>query len=128
MRHKDLRLILDSNFTTLPMKDSCFKVVPALNGDSGCVSFESTNIPGYYVRHRDGEVWLDPDGNTSQFDADASWRPTAGLAAPSNSQMVSYQASNISGNYLRHRDGVFRLTAINSDLDRADATFKRVEQ
>lgn len=125
LRHNSSnRLILDSNFTTLPIEDSYFKMVPGINDDSACVSFESVNLPGYYMRHRNGEVWFDQNDGTALFKSDASWKPKAGLAALTNPLMVSYEASNIAGNYLRHQDGLLKLTTIGSDLDKADATFK----
>lgn len=129
LRHNNSnRVIIDSNFTTLPIEDSYFKLVPGINGNPNCVSFESINMPGYYMRHRDGEVWFDKYENSSLFKADASWIPRTGLANVSDQLMVSYEASNISNNYLRHQDGVLKLTVITSNLDRADATFKFLQQ
>jgi hypothetical protein len=37
---------------------------------------------------------------------------------------VSIESYNFPGHYLRHRNGLGELTAVSSDLDRADATFR----
>ncbi|GIG59683.1 hypothetical protein Lfu02_40550 [Longispora fulva] len=56
---------------TLLKNDASFKLRPGLAGT--CYSFEPVNYPGYYLRHRDGEVWIDPYQGTSLFAYDASW-------------------------------------------------------
>lgn len=128
IRHNNGRFKIDNNFTALPIEDSYFKVVPAINGDTTNVSFECINMPGRYLRHRNGEVWADQSDGTTIFKNDASWKPRAGLASSANPTMVSYEASTLPGNYLRHRDGLMWLTTISTDTDRADATFKKFEQ
>jgi len=85
-------------------------------------------MPGYYMRHRNGEVWADLSDGTTLFKADASFKPEAGLAALTDKSMVSYKASNIAGNYIRHQNGLLYLTTISTDGDKADATFKQFKQ
>lgn len=128
MRHSSYRVVTNGEFTNLPIEDSYFRMVPALNGNTECVSFESVNMPGYYMRHRDGEVWFDEYQDTSLFNADASFYVRDDLMGSNDPQVISIEASNISGNYLRHQDGVLKLTSINSALDQADASFKMTQQ
>ncbi len=39
--------------------NASFKEGAALNSRGGYVSFESSNYPNYYIRHRNFELWLD---------------------------------------------------------------------
>ena len=41
---------------------------------------------------------------------------------------VSLESYNIPGNYIRHRDGILYITAITTQLDQADATFRQIKQ
>lgn len=52
--------------------DSRF-VVRAGRADSGCVSFESVNYPGYFLRHRSFAIRLDRADGTALFDRDATF-------------------------------------------------------
>lgn len=117
-------VVIDSQFTTLPLKDSEWRVVPGL-ADSACVSFEAVNLPGYYLRHRAGRLILSQDDGTELMRADATWRLAPGLA---DGGCVSIGSYNIAGNYIRHRDGVLYITPITSPLDQADATFRQIKQ
>jgi len=55
MRHRDSEYWLDKNTDTsdLYLQDSSHKVVKALDGTTGAISFESVNYPGHYLRHAD---------------------------------------------------------------------------
>ncbi|HHW00695.1 MAG TPA: alpha-L-arabinofuranosidase [Clostridiaceae bacterium] len=122
VRHSNYRVQIShrDDFRTTPFQDSEWKIVPGL-ADSSCVSFESVNRPGYFLRHRDGQVWIDPKSDTALFKADATWRIKPGLA---DSSMYSFEAYNFPGQYMRHRDGLMWMTTISTDLDKNDATFK----
>ncbi|ANS75302.1 hypothetical protein AWM70_12365 [Paenibacillus yonginensis] len=99
--------------------ESQWKMVKGL-ADASAISIESASKPGYFLRHKDGKVWLEANDNTTQFKNDATWHLRTGLA---NSWAVSFESYNISGAYLRHRDGLLEISSISTDLDRQDATF-----
>lgn len=117
-------IIIDSEFTSLPLKDSQWRVIPGL-ADGTCISLESVNKPGYYLRHRNGKLELSLADGTDLMKADATWRVRNGLA---DSGMVSLESYNIAGNYIRHYNGVLYIAAITTDLDKKDATFIMMKQ
>ena len=99
VRHWEYRARLEANVS--PLADSQFRLVTGLSG-SGTVSLESTNFPGYYLRHRNHEAWVERNDGTSLFSADASFTRRTGLAG---SGTVSLESVNFPGHYLRHRAG-----------------------
>jgi GH43 family beta-xylosidase len=99
IRHYDFRARLEANVT--PLADSQFRLATGLSG-SGTVSLESTNFPGYYLRHRSYEAWVERRDGTSLFNADATFHRRAGLAG---SGTVSFESVNFPGHFLRHRAG-----------------------
>ena len=117
MRHYDYRARIEAGVTKLA--DSQFRVVPGLTG-SGTVSLESANFPGYYLRHRNFEVWLEKNDGGTQFASDATFRQRAGLADPAG---VSYESLNYPGRYVRHWEYLLNVQAVSTATDRADATF-----
>ncbi|MFM6252779.1 MAG: AbfB domain-containing protein, partial [Dolichospermum sp.] len=58
-------------------KDATFCPRRGLSNKGG-TSYESYNFPGYYIRHRDFELWLDKFDGSSLFRDDASFlrKPT----------------------------------------------------
>jgi GH43 family beta-xylosidase len=99
IRHYDYRARLEANVT--PLADSQFRIVTGLSG-TGTVSLESTNFPGYYLRHRNHEAWVERRDGTSLFNADASFHRRGGLAG---SGTVSFESVNFPGYFVRHRGG-----------------------
>ncbi|TMR27377.1 family 43 glycosylhydrolase [Nonomuraea zeae] len=99
VRHWNYRARLEANVT--PLADSQFRLVTGLSG-SGTVSLESTNFPGYFLRHRNHEAWVEQRDGTSLFNADASFYRRTGLAG---SGTVSLESVNFPGYFLRHRSG-----------------------
>lgn len=130
IRHELFRLKMGSDFTTLPIEDSEFKVVAGLNGDPNCISLLCTNsdMTNYYIRHKNGEVWAERNDGSALFKADASFKMKQGLADNSNPNLVSFETSNIAGVYIRHRDGLLYVQPISANSDKADATFTRLQQ
>ncbi|MET0406557.1 MAG: AbfB domain-containing protein [Cystobacter sp.] len=108
------------NHVLFPAEDAEWRVVPGLASGSA-LSLESTNYPGFFLRHRNGEIWLDRNDGSALFNADATWVRRAGLA---NSALLSFESFNFPGNYLRHREGLLFVTPISTSLDRSDATFR----
>ncbi|MEU6720098.1 family 43 glycosylhydrolase [Nonomuraea sp. NPDC046802] len=99
VRHWDFRARLEADVT--PLADSQFRLVTGLSG-AGTVSLESTNFPGYYLRHRNFEAWVEKRDGTALFDADASFTRRTGLAGAGT---VSLESANFSGYFVRHRGG-----------------------
>lgn len=117
IRHSNFRARIDPNVTNLA--DSQFRIVPGLAG-GGTVSLESTNFPGYYLRHRNFEVWLERNDGTTTFRNDASFFRRAGLA---DSAAVSFESSNFAGRYIRQSQSMLYVQAASDATARADATF-----
>ncbi|MEU4743654.1 glycoside hydrolase family 43 protein [Actinosynnema sp. NPDC023658] len=118
VRHADFDVRIDPNVS--PVQDSQFRVVPGLVG-SGTVSIQSTNYPGYYLRHYNYDFVLAADDGTATFKADATFRQVAGLASSSWS---SFQSYNHPDRYIRHYSYLLRLDPITDAAGRADATFR----
>ncbi|MGW0839104.1 family 43 glycosylhydrolase [Streptomyces sp. NPDC002787] len=118
LRHWEYRAKLEANVTNLA--DSQFRIVTGLAG-SGTVSLESANFPGYYLRHKNNEMWVEKDDGTALFDADASFHERAGLA--DSAAGVSYESFNFPGRYIRHFNNLFYTQPVSTTLDRQDATF-----
>ncbi|MBV9382409.1 MAG: AbfB domain-containing protein [Streptosporangiaceae bacterium] len=77
-------------------------IVQAGLASSSCVSFESANDPGQYLRHSDFELYLDPDDGSSLFAHDATFCPRRG----NSGQGYSFQSVNYPYKYIRHYDYV----------------------
>ncbi|GAA2478665.1 hypothetical protein Ahu01nite_019780 [Winogradskya humida] len=108
VRHRDYRARVDrigSTSSSLERADSTFTVRAGL-ADSACVSFESTNYPGYYLRHRNGEIWLDRRQGTSLYTADATFCATSGRQAGT----VLLHSSNYPDRYLSVRRSRLQLS------------------
>jgi hypothetical protein len=65
---------ISSSSSALDRADSRFVVRKGL-GASGCVSFESVNYPGYFLRHRDFVIHLDRRDASRLFAQDATFCP-----------------------------------------------------
>ncbi|MDX8036646.1 family 43 glycosylhydrolase [Lentzea sp. BCCO 10_0856] len=117
VRHWEYRAKLEPAVS--PLADSQFKLVTGLTG-SGTVSLESTNFPGYFLRHRNLELWVERNDGGTQFRDDASFSQRPGLAA---SAAVSFESINRPGSYVRHSNGLLNLQAVTDAQGRADATF-----
>ncbi|GAA2597642.1 hypothetical protein GCM10010435_91260 [Winogradskya consettensis] len=108
VRHRDYRARVDrigSTSSSLERADSTFTVRAGL-ADNACVSFESTNYPGYYLRHRNGEIWLDRRQGTSLYAADATFCATGGRQAGT----VLLHSSNYPDRYLSVRRSRLQLS------------------
>lgn len=117
VRHWEYRARMEANVA--PLADSQFKLVTGLTG-SGTVSLESTNFPGYYLRHRNNELWVERSDGSALFRNDASFSQRAGLAA---SSAVSFESVNFPGRHIRVSNGLLYLQAVSDAQGRADATF-----
>lgn len=117
-------VLIANQGTAMPLASSQWRVVPGL-ADPTCVSFESVDASGRYLRHYNGDLTISPDDGTDIFKQDATWRMQPGLADPEGVLFASY---NISGTYMRHYDSYLMISQISTDLEKADATFFMVWQ
>jgi hypothetical protein len=79
--------------------DSDWIVEPGLE-DSSCISFESANEPGEYLRHFDFELYLEPNDGSVQFAQDATFCVESGHSG----EGYSFESVNFPANYIRHFD------------------------
>ncbi|WP_034271145.1 alpha-L-arabinofuranosidase B [Actinospica robiniae] len=77
--------------------DATWLVVPGL-ANSNCVSLESANVSGDYIRHYNFELYLEPSDGTSQFAQDATFCPQVGNSGTG----YSLQSLNFSSKFIRH--------------------------
>jgi hypothetical protein len=82
--------------------------------------FESLNIAGHFIRHRDARGRIDTNVAPVQ---DSQWRIVPGLA---NASAISFESINFPGRFLRHRDGaIWSEPSDGSVLFQQDATWWR---
>ncbi|HTJ67130.1 MAG TPA: alpha-L-arabinofuranosidase B [Actinospica sp.] len=65
-----------------------------------CISLESANESGQYLRHSGFELWLEPNDSTYQFAEDATFCPTPGNSGTG----YSLQSINYPDHFIRHFD------------------------
>jgi hypothetical protein len=87
-----------------------------------CVSFESVNRPGSYLRHQNFQFHLQPDDGSTLFSQDATFCQTPG----NSGQGVSFQSVNFTTRYMRTFDGVVYL-ANNGGTNPWDTTVSWAE-
>ncbi len=97
---------IDASSSTLDKSDSTWIVRRGL-ADPSCVSFESYNYPGDYLRHSDYELYRQPDDGTALFTQDATFCPQAGNSGSG----TSFQSYNYPGRFIRHYGGVVYIAA-----------------
>ena len=117
IRHWEYRGKVEPDVANLA--DSQYRIMPGLAG-TGAVSLESANFPGYYLRDRDSEVWVEQDDGSEGFARDATFHRRTGLADASG---VSFESYARAGAYIRHYDFELRVDAVNTATGRADATY-----
>lgn len=92
-------------------------IVRAGLADSACVTFESANKPGHYLRHYNYQLQLATQDGTTVFTQDATFCPEAGH----NGQGYSFQSVNFPDRYVRHYDYTVYV-ASNGGAEDFDAT------
>ncbi|WP_035839840.1 alpha-L-arabinofuranosidase B [Kitasatospora azatica] len=73
-------------------------IVRAGLANSSCLTFESANDPGRFLRHYNFELYLSADDGGSAFAQDATFCPTSGNSGVGH----SFQSVNYPTKYLRH--------------------------
>ena len=91
-----LTAVSSASATTL--KSDATWIVRAGLADSSCVSFESANDSGQYLRHSNFELYLAANDSSTLFAQDATFCPQTGH----NGQGYSFQSDNYPTKYLRH--------------------------
>ncbi|SFW78072.1 alpha-L-arabinofuranosidase B [Amycolatopsis australiensis] len=76
-------------------------------GNSSCVSFESRNTAGQYLRHQNYQLHLQADDGSALFAQDATFCPEAGR----NGQGASLRSLNYSDRYVRHYNNIVYIAA-----------------
>jgi hypothetical protein len=107
-----------------PAADTWFQVSAGLaDRADDCVSFESVNLPGYYLRVNGTVLKLEEYDGSAQFAEAATFRAVAGLA---DAAWTSFQPYGDTGLHVRHAYNILRTAAIPSgdSLAKADATFR----
>ncbi|MFG2041757.1 alpha-L-arabinofuranosidase B [Dactylosporangium sp. NPDC048998] len=92
-------------------------IVRAGLANSSCVSFESRNTAGSYLRHQNFQLYLHANDNSSLFASDATFCPQAGQ----NGQGNSFASSNYPSRYIRHYNNNVYI-ASNGGSNTFDAT------
>ncbi|MEV6443316.1 alpha-L-arabinofuranosidase B [Amycolatopsis sp. NPDC051716] len=76
-------------------------------GSGSCVSFESKNVAGQYLRHQNYKLSLQANDGSSLFAQDATFCPEAGR----NGQGASLRSLNFADRYVRHYDNLVYIAA-----------------
>jgi len=108
IRHNGFRIELwsGSRIPPVPKEDFLWTFVfPALNGNPNCYSILSSNMPNYYMRQRNFELWLDPlpsasSADRSLFNLDSSFCEVA----TNNGFYKMLQSVNYPNRYWRHQN------------------------
>jgi len=87
-----------SSTSTATDKGDATWIVRAGLANSSCLSFESANNPGQYLRHYNYELYTAGDDGSSGLAQDATFCPKAG----NNGQGNSFQSVNYPTKYIRH--------------------------
>lgn len=100
IRHQNnnaVTTVVSSGSSALDKNDSTWIVRRGL-ANSSCVSFESRNYPGDFLRHFNFQLLRQPMDGSAIFRADATFCPEAGK----NGQGTSFRSLNFSTRYIRH--------------------------
>lgn len=109
LRHQNDQVVtsvIGSGSSSLDRSDATWIVRSGLAGGS-CVSFESRNYPGDYLRHRNYQLYRQHDDGSALFAADATFCPQAGRSG----QGTSFAAANFPDRFLRHYDNTVYIAS-----------------
>lgn len=99
--------------------DTRFVVRPG-RADSSCLSFESAERPGRFLRHQNYAIVLhEVERRSSLYDKDTTFCPVAGLSGRGS----SLRSLNYPDRYLSERDSSLFIDRANGDGSRRAATF-----
>ncbi|KAI1336693.1 glycoside hydrolase family 54 protein [Xylariaceae sp. FL0016] len=110
--------VVTSSSASALRQQASWTVVSALaTTATGCVSFESVDTPGSYIRHYDFELQLAASDGSKQFKEDATFCPVTGLTDDGD----SFRAWGYPTRYIRHYNNV-GYAASNGGVHTFDAT------
>jgi len=89
--------VITSSSSSLDKNDASWIVRRGL-ASSSCVSFESRNFPGDFLRHSNFQLFRQPMDGSTLFRQDATFCPETGK----NGQGSSFRSFNFSTRYIRH--------------------------
>jgi hypothetical protein len=95
-----------SNSSSTDKQDATFVKAAGL-ANPNCVSFESVNKPGSYLRHQNFQFHLQPNDGSSLFSQDATFCPGTGNSGVG----TSFQSVNFPGRFIRNFNNVVYLAA-----------------
>ncbi|KAJ7356822.1 alpha-L-arabinofuranosidase [Mycena albidolilacea] len=108
--------VVTSSDTNALKLSASWNVVAGL-GNSACVSFESRDTPGSFIRHSGFQLFVNANDGSQLFREDATWCPKAGL----NGQGNSIRSWSYPAHYFRHFNAIL-YAASNGGADTFDAT------
>lgn len=103
--------------------DDVFKIVPGL-ADPNCISLESKNFPGNYLKHENSKIILKQYDGQANFNDCATFKMVSGLA---DGSLISFQSYNYPDRYIFHKDMYLQIGEITTDTEKSSATFKGIE-
>jgi non-reducing end alpha-L-arabinofuranosidase len=102
LRHNDTdtKVVISSITSSSPAGDKADAtwIVRAGLANTSCLSFESVDKPGQFLRHANYQLYLNTDSGGSSFAKDATFCPTAGNSGVG----TSFQSVNFPTKYIRH--------------------------
>ncbi|MFI9848717.1 AbfB domain-containing protein, partial [Nonomuraea sp. NPDC051941] len=93
--------VITSSSSSLDKNDATWIVRSGL-AYSSCVSFESKNYPGSYLRHRNYQLYRNANDGSALFANDATFCPQPGM----NGQGLSWASFNFPNRLLRHYNNI----------------------
>ena len=100
IRHQNNNVVtsvISSTSAQLDKDDGTFIIRRGL-ANNACVSFESRNFPGDFLRHQNFQLHRQPNDGSALFRSDATFCPQAGR----NGQGTSFASVNFPTRFLRH--------------------------
>jgi non-reducing end alpha-L-arabinofuranosidase len=108
--------VITSTSVQVDKDDGTFIVRRGL-ANNACVSFESRNFPGDFLRHQNFQLHRQPNDGSALFRADATFCPQAGRSG----QGTSFASFNFPTRFLRHFNNTLFI-ASNGGSNSFDAT------
>ncbi|KAJ1567119.1 hypothetical protein HK405_007085 [Cladochytrium tenue] len=102
--------------SSLALRQQASWTVRAGLGNSACISFESVDTPGSFIRHSGFALLLNANDGTKLFSEDATYCPQASF----NGQGDSFRSWSYPTRYFRHYNGVL-YAASNGGVHSFDA-------
>jgi hypothetical protein len=109
IRHQNgnvITSVVSSSSSSLDKSDATWIVRPGL-ASSSCLSFESRNYPGYFMRHQNYVLYRHLNDGSALFAADATFCPQAGKSG-SGTSFASY---NFPSRFIRHYNNVVYIAS-----------------